>query len=491
MLDAGVDLCCLFGVDYVVVCVDYNGGSVGAYFGSLDLNFIEMRNVLLVFVIGLVTVAGRAQGSYPYILSMKERSEVIDRLLEDKIKTVLPGLMRREGIDMWVVISREYNEDPVIKTLLPSTWLAARRRTILVMYDQGGDKGVETLAVARYDVGATFKKAWDKEKEPGQWKRLVEIITERKPAKIGINKSGAFGLADGITATDMEELDQALPAQYKKRVVPAEKLAIGWLETRTPMEMTLYPQICRIAHEIIAEAFSERVIQPGVTTTEDVVWWLREKARELKLVTWFHPTVAIQRDDPESFDHLRSFSKRPGVNVILPGDLLHVDFGITYLRLNTDTQQHAYVLRPGETDAPRYLKEAFKRGNRLQDIFTGNFAEGKTGNQVLRESREQAIAENIKPSIYTHPIGYHGHAAGTTLGMWDQQEGVPITGDYPLHLETAYSIELNAATYIKEWDKEIRIMLEEEAFFDKNGVRYIDGRQKELLLIPRRSVNGD
>lgn len=448
-----------------------------------------MKKGYLLIVAVLIAFQSNAQRSYPHILPMKERAAVINRLLEGKIQTVLPGLMRREGIDMWIVISREYNEDPVIETLLPSTWLAARRRTILVMYDKGGNDGVETLAVARYDVGTTFKKAWDKEKEPDQWKRLVEVIEQRDPKKIGINKSTAFGLADGIVATDLEEFRNVLPSKYRDRIVSAEKLAIGWLETRTPAEMTVYPQICRIAHDIIDEAFSEQVIQPGVTTTEDVVWWLREKVRALKLITWFHPTVSIQRDDPESFDHLRSFSKRPEKNVILPGDLLHVDFGITYLRLNTDTQQHAYVLKPGETDAPDYLKKAFARGNRLQDIFTGNFAEGKTGNQVLKESREQAIAEGIKPSIYTHPIGYHGHAAGTTLGMWDQQGGVPVTGDYPLHLNTAYSIELNAAAYIKEWDKEIRIMLEEEAFFDKDGVRYIDGRQKELLLIPRTSMN--
>lgn len=431
----------------------------------------------------LLTVPAIAQNDYPKILSMRERSEVIDRLLVDKIENTLPQLMRREGIDMWVVVSREYNEDPVIETLLPSTWLAARRRTILVMYDQGEEKGIEALAVARYDVGAAFKSAWNKEEQPDQWARLKEIIEERNPKKIGINKSKHFGLADGIVATDFEEMQAALPKKYQDRIVSAEKLAISWLETRTELEMTIYPQICRIAHEIIAEAFSDRVIQPGVTTTEDVVWWMREKVRALKLQTWFHPTVDVQRADPESFDHLRTFSKRPEKNVIMPGDLLHCDFGITYLRLNTDTQQHAYVLRPGETEAPVYLKKAFANGNRLQDIFTNNFAEGKTGNAVLKESREQAIKEGIKPSIYTHPIGYHGHAAGTTLGMWDSQGGVPVNGDYPLHLNTAYSIELNAATYIKEWDKEIRIMLEEEAYFDQTGVNYIDGRQTELILI--------
>ncbi|MEP2448405.1 MAG: M24 family metallopeptidase [Balneola sp.] len=445
-----------------------------------------MKKTAFLFLILLFLIPNSfAQNSYPEILSMKERAEVIDDLLEDKIQTVLPDLMRRTGIDMWVVVSREYNEDPVIETLLPATWLAARRRTILVMYDQGEGKGVETLAVARYDVGKTFKKAWDKEKEPDQWKRLKEIIEERNPKKIGVNQSDDWGLADGIVATDLQEMKSAIGKKYSDRIVSAEKLAVGWLETRSAKEMIIYPQIVRIAHKIIAQGFSDEVIQPGVTTTNDVVWWFREKIRELKLITWFHPSVSIQRADPESFDHLRSFSSRPDNNVIMPGDLIHVDFGITYLRLNTDTQQHAYILKPGETEVPAYLKKAFDNGNRLQNIFTNNFKEGRTGNEVLKMSREQSIAEGIKPSIYTHPIGYHGHAAGTTLGMWDSQGGVPGSGDYPLHLNTAYSIELNAATFIEEWGKEIRIMLEEDAYFDKTGVWYINGRQKEIMMVPR------
>ena len=440
---------------------------------------------LIIALLVILPLAGQSQENYPLILSMKQRAMVIDRLLAEKIETVLPGLMRREGIDMWIIVSREYNEDPVIGTFLPATWLAARRRTILIIIDRGAEMGLETLAVARYDVGESFKKAWDKEKEPDQWKRVAQIIAERDPEKIGVNKSEYVGLADGITATDLEELKLAIGEKFSNRIVSAEKVAIGWLETRTPSEMAVYPQICRIAHMIIDEALSDRVIQPGVTSTDDVVWWMREKIRELKLITWFHPSMSIQRADAEHFDHIRMFTESADQNVIQPGDLLHVDFGITYLRLNTDTQQHAYVLRPGETDAPEYLKNAFKRGNLLQDIFTGNFKVDKTGNEVLKESREQAIAKGIKPAIYTHPIGYHGHAAGTTLGMWDSQGGVPGTGDYPLHLNTAYSIELNAATFIEEWGKEIRIMLEEDAFFDENGVHYIDGRQTELLLIPR------
>ncbi len=443
-----------------------------------------MKIILLLITLSTLTLSAHSQ-SYPEILPMKERARVIDHLLADKVQTILPDIMRSEGIDMWLIISREYNEDPVIKTLLPATWLAARRRTILVIYDRGNDEGLETLAVARYDVGEIFKKAWNKEVQPDQWVRLLEIIEERDPKKIGINISETWQHADGMVVTDYEELKKGIGKKYTDRLVSAEKVAVGWLETRSAKEMIIYPQVVRIAHEIIAEGFSDKVIQPGVTTTDDVVWWYREKISELKLVTWFHPSVSIQRADPESFDHLRTFDSRPSENVILPGDLLHVDFGITYLRLNTDTQQHAYVLRPGETSVPEYLNKAFDNGNRLQDIFTGNFKEGRTGNEVLKMSREQAIEEGLKPSIYTHPIGYHGHAAGTTLGMWDAQDGVPGDGDYPLHLNTAYSIELNAATYIEEWGKEIRIMLEEDAFFDETGVWYIDGRQKEIMTIPR------
>lgn len=446
---------------------------------------MKFRLLLLTLILSSITLSVLGQKSYPEILPMKERAQVIDDLLADKIQNVLPDIMRREGIDMWLIISREYNEDPVIKTMLTATWLAARRRTILVIYDRGKEEGLETLAVARYDVGETFKKAWNKEVQPDQWARLSEIIEERDPENIGINISETWQHADGMVVTDYEELKEGIGQKYVDRLVSAEKVAVGWLETRSKKEMTIYPHIVRIAHEIIAEGFSDKVIQPGVTTTDDLVWWYREKIRELKLITWFHPSVSIQRADPESFDHLRTFDSRPNENIIQQGDLLHVDFGITYLRLNTDTQQHAYVLKPGETEVPAYLKQAFDNGNRLQDIFTDNFKEGRTGNEVLKMSREQAIAEGVKPSIYTHPIGYHGHAAGTTLGMWDSQGGVPGDGDYPLHLNTAYSIELNAATYIEEWGKEIRVMLEEDAFFDESGVWYIDGRQKEIMTIPR------
>ena len=211
-----------------------------------------------------------AQKDYPNILSVRDRSTVIDEVLEERLQTILPSIMRREGIDMWLVISREYNEDPVMRTLLPSTWLAARRRTILIMYDQGSERGIECLAIARYDVGKSFKSAWNKEEQPDQWKRLIEIIEERNPDKIGINTSADWQHADGMVVTDMEELRAVLPKKYEEKLVSAEKIAVGWLETRSAREMAIYPHICRIAHEIIDEAYTENVLTPGVTPTDDV-----------------------------------------------------------------------------------------------------------------------------------------------------------------------------------------------------------------------------
>ena len=440
-----------------------------------------MKQILLLFVL-LSALYSNAQP----VLAPREQAQVVDEILQERIEQLLPSLMQQSGIDMWVIISREYNEDPVLKTFLPATWLSARRRTMLVFYTHPDKKTFEKLAIARYNVGETIKASWNMEKFPDQWDALIDIIQSRNPQKIGINLSDHYGHADGLVHTEYTELMKRLSPAFQKKVVSAEKLAVSWLETRTPREMMIYPKLVQLTHELIAEAFSEKVITPGVTTTDDVVWWFRRRFQEMGLETWFHPSVDVQRNDPQDFEHLRSFSNRPKDQVIMPGDLIHCDVGITYLRLNTDIQQHGYLLKPGETDVPESIKKAFSRGNRLQDILTGAFSNGKTGNQMLSEALAQAKAEGIIPSIYTHPLGFHGHAAGPAIGMWDMQNGVPGTGDYPLKPNTAYSIELNAATDIPEWKKQVRIMLEEDGFWDGKTFRYINGRQTSIYLIPRR-----
>ena len=447
-----------------------------------------MKPLLLIIAALLISLVGYNQDILPDILPIKERSRVIDEILEDRLDNLLPSLMRREGIDMWILISREYNEDPVMKTILPSTWLAARRRTIMVFFDNGNE--VEKIAIARYSVGRLLKGEWNVDVYPDQWEALMNIITDRNPKKLGLNYSANYGLADGLVKSEYESFMSYLPEAMHSKVVSAERLAVAWLETRSARELEIYPMICRLGHIILREGLSENTITPGVTTTDDVVWALRQKVIDYGLQTWFHPSVSVQRAEMGNNEFLRSFSKRPEQDIIRHGDLIHVDFGITYLRLNTDQQQHFYVLRPGETEAPDGLKKAFANGNRVQDLLTSNFEIGKTGNEILKASLNQAKLEGLTASIYTHPIGFHGHAAGPTIGMWDKQQGVKGPGDYPLFENTTYSIELFAATEVPEWNgKIVRIMLEEDGVYTNGKFEFLDGRQKELWLIPQPRLN--
>ncbi len=441
-----------------------------------------MKKALL-FTLSIISIWSYGQ----QILPESQRAKVVDEILEERFNVLLPKLMDETEIDMWIVISREYNEDPVIKTMLPSTWLNARRRTILLFYRDKAKGSIDKLAVARYNVGKSIQSAWDKEKEPNQWKRLMQLIEERNPKKIGLNFSKDHNIADGLDKTDYEEFMENLPKKYQSKVVSAEQLAVRWIETRTPREMVIYNQLVDITHDVISEAFSEKIITPGVTTTTEVEWWMRQKVTDLGLETWFHPTVDVQRTSEELVGHLYSFSGRPDDLVIQPGDLLHCDFGITYLRLNTDCQELAYVLKPNEKEAPKFLKDALKEGNRVQDFLTKNMIKGRTGNEILAKALQEAKDNGLRPAIYTHPLGAYGHSAGTTIGMWDSQGGVMKDDgeNYPLNPNTVYAIELNATVNIPEWKRDIRIMLEEAGFYGEDGFRYVNGRQTELLLIPR------
>tara|TARA_B100000242_G_scaffold168071_1_gene120174 strand:+ start:516 stop:1835 length:1320 start_codon:yes stop_codon:yes gene_type:complete len=416
------------------------------------------------------------------ILSLRERADLIEKIQKERIQNLLPKLMEEQDIDLWVLITREYNEDPVVKTLLPPTWLNARRRTILV-FSKMKNK-VDAVAITRYNFGKNIRSIWDKEKEPNQWKALSDYIISQNPNKIGINISDNYGIADGLAKTDFDGIMNSLPVKFQKRIVSAESLAVRWIETRTSIEMTIYNTLVEITHNIIKEAFSSKVITPGVTTTDDVVWWMREKVSRLGLKTWFHPTVDVQRTGQSD---LYGFDGESKFDIINSGDLVHCDFGITYLTLNTDCQELAYVLRPNETEAPEYLKKALKKGNDVQDDLTSNFKKGRTGNTTLKMAIQASKAKGLRPQIYTHPLGLYGHSAGTTYGMWDAQDGVPGSGDHPLHENTVYAIELNAKVYIKEWDKDIRVMLEEAGYFGPNGFRYVNGRQTKFLLIGNKN----
>ena len=410
------------------------------------------------------------------ILPLRQRAEVKNGWLRRRLDEVLSEIMRREGFDMWIVVAREYNEDPVIMTLLPEPAMAARRRTMLV-FNGDQDGTLERLTLDRYGHGDYYAAAWDPDEEE-QYECLGRIVRERDPQVIGINFSDTFAFGDGLSHGEYKQLAAALGEEYTGRAQGAERLCIGWLERRIQPELTVYPGILEIGHAIIAEAFSSRVIQPGITTADDVVWWMRQKMLDLGLKAWFQPMVDIQAPG-QSYDEKES--KR---RLILPGDLLHCDVGFYYLGLATDQQQNAYVLKPGESDAPKGLKAALAEGNRLQDIHAEAMVPGRTGNEVLKTALDKAREEGLNPSIYTHPIGYHGHGAGPTIGLWDRQEGVPGRGDYELFDGTCYAIELNVRRKVPAWDgQEVKMALEEDAVLTGGNLQWLSGRQTQLYLI--------
>lgn len=422
----------------------------------------------------------QAAPALPALLSARERAEAENRLLAERLETVIPAIMRAEGIDLWLLVAREYFEEPVVATMLDAENMHARRRTILIFHDPGAGKPVERLTVSRYGLGGLFQPAWDPAKQPDQWQAAADLIAARNPAKIAVNVSDIHQFADGMTVSQYDKFAAALPAALRSRVVSGEGLAIRWLETRTPAEMALYPAIMRTAHAVIAEAFSRKVITPGVTTAEQVQWWYRDRLLQLGLDAWFHPSIAIQR--PSAKEGAKGMLE--GAEVIRPGDLLWTDFGITYLRLNTDTQHLAYVLKPGERDAPAGLRQGVANTNRLQDILLRQFAVGRSGNEALALARAEAKAAGLDPSIYSHPIGLHGHGAGPSIGFWDNQNADP-RGDAPIRANTAWSIELTTYAAVPEWGgQKVDFRAEENAFFDGKAVRWIDGRKTSLTLIP-------
>ena len=406
------------------------------------------------------------------VKSVRAQASIVNALLSDKMEKLLPSLMMEHKIDCWVMITREYNEDPIVKTFLPAEWLAARRRTIIVLYQNPNTHEVQKFAVARYPIGKDILSAWDPNKVPDQWEALVQLLKKLNPNQIAVNTSKDFAHADGLDHTEYTELMEALPNNFQQRIISAEPLAVAWLETRTHKEMEYYPVLLNITHAIIKEGFSNKVIKVDKTTTTDLEWWFRQKLSDLGLTTWFHPSVEIQRRKTNAKDE-----------VIRRGDFLHVDFGITYLRLNSDVQEQAYVLLANEKEVPKDLQAAFTKTNQLQDILTDQFKLGRSGNEILSNALSTAKAHAIEASIYTHPIGYHGHAAGPTIGMWDMQNGVPGSGDYKMRANTCYSIELNAMHHLVGWDAPVRVALEQNGYFDGKEFKYIDGRQLNIHVI--------
>jgi hypothetical protein len=444
---------------------------------------VTCRSFLLTALLCSATPAAEPPWRLP---PLREQAGIQGQWLKARLDRALPALMRRHGVAMWLVIMREYNEDPVFYSLVPPTTMAARRRTIFVFHDRG-ERGVERLALGGGSQGGLYTVYRDPA-DPGreimgenQWATLRKIVEERRPATIAIDISPTHAFSDGLSAGEYEQLQAALGPEWMKRVVRGELLPLQYIQVRLPEMMPTYRHMMEVVHWLLGRAFSSEVITPGRTTGQDVVWWLRQQTRDLGYDTWFHTTVRVQKPTASDADLL---SEEEAV-VIGKGDVLHVEFGLSALGLKTDTQHMGYVLRDGESGPPAGVLKAFAQAQRLQEIVLERLKPGATGNEVLAGSLAAMRDSQIPGSVYSHPIGDHGHGAGPLIGLWDRQQGVPGRGDAPLLNDTWYSIELSVRAPVPEWGgRTLFVGMEEDAAIDSNGkADWVLRRQERFHLV--------
>jgi Xaa-Pro aminopeptidase len=452
---------------------------------------LVMKAVLGISILGAggsASAAEPAAAMPPRLPSLREQDAIRQEWLKLRLERFLPTLMRRHGVSMWLVINREYNEDPVFRSLISPSVMFARRRTILVFFDRGGDKGVERLALGGGTNGGLYEIYRDPDNAgreimgDSQWQTLRKVIEQRQPSTIAIDVSHTHAFSDGLSAGEREQLETAL-GPWTSKLVRAENLPLEYISMRLPEMEPHYVAMMKTVHALIARAFSNEVITPGKTTSKDVEWWLRQNVNDLGLGEWFPPTVSVQRPERKATEF--AATARPDAEVIQRGDHLHVDFGIYAMGLATDTQHVGYVLKPGETDAPAGLQKALANSNRMQDIAFEEMRPGRTGNEVLASMLAQMKKEGIEGSMYSHPINDYGHGAGPLIGLWDRQEGVPGRGDVTLLPSTWFSIELQASTPVPEWGgQKVRSAQEEDAILGPEGrMRWVLSRQTKYHLV--------
>lgn len=408
---------------------------------------------------------------------MRERAAIINRNLRGRLDALLPLAMRETGFDMWIILCQEDNPDPVFTTMIPmDTWCPILQ--ILIFFDRGAG-GVERINISGVNTHDLYDRPYRGQLEQEQWPRLRQIVAERDPQRIGINIGATQWAAGGLTYNLYRQLIAHLPDRYVARLQSAEPLATRWLATLTDDEIATFDEVVRLGRSLIAECYTSAAITPGVTTTTDLEWFYWQRCADLGLDVAFKPFFNTVRR--------AAVKAQFGADdlVIRPGDLIHCDVGIRYLRLNSDHQEWAYVLAEGETDAPAGLRALLAEGNRLQDIFMAEFRQGRTGNQLLRSILERARREGVpNPRVYSHSLGLFLHEPGPLIGLPWEQEANRGRGDVALEDGNAFTMELSVAGPVAEWDgQEVQLSMEEDVVFTSAGCRVVDGRQTGFYLL--------
>lgn len=403
-------------------------------------------------------------------MTLKQQSELTDNILKERIDSLLPNLMKELDIQCWVITGREYNEDPVLHTFLPSFMQHVRRTMILIFLNIDGKYKKICLDPEQSVLNEYYECVWDRENET-QYEAFGRILEEYSPANVALNTMSNIPLADGLTV----QLLANIKPYIKTKTVSAEKMCVRWLESRLDKEVDVIRNIVEKTHEIINNSFSSEFVIPDKTTTDDIEWHMREQIVELNGVYWFGPDVDFQREGEVN-------SRQKGL--IKKGDLLHCDIGIQYLGYNSDIQRLAYVLSESSDDSVDEMQGMLSLGNNLQDELTSEFIEGRTGNEILKKTFDKVRDKEYNSMMYTHPIGYHGHGVGPSIGKYDNQKHVPLIGELKLYNNTCYALELNISKKMSAWNNQlVYIYLEEDIIFKDNKTEYLNGRQENIIMI--------
>ena len=367
------------------------------------------------------------------IKSTREQNEIKDICLKERLELIVPKVLKESKADMWIVASKEYHEDLVFDSLTPASYLTARRITMLVFVKAGNEVKRLSLSMPDGALNSYYPQYW-KFGEEEQMEALNRLLVEYDPQNIAINISEDHTYADGLSYGLYQTFLKEIKAPYNERFMVDAMIPIKTMEIRTPTEFTLYPELMSLAFSVIEEAFSLKVIEPGKTTCQDVEYFMMDRVTQSGLQYWFSPTIDLQREGHDGIIY---------DGVIEKGDLLHCDFGIKYLNLCSDTQRLAYVAKDEDEDVPQWMKDGFKVNNRFQDIVGECMADGKSGNDVLVDALNKAHEEGIDACLYSHPCNIYGHGPGTTIGLWNNQNPIPIRGDILMSYDTVYALELN------------------------------------------------
>ncbi|MBC7899759.1 MAG: M24 family metallopeptidase [Saprospiraceae bacterium] len=414
----------------------------------------------------------------PKLLSQRDQMDVREAWLKKRLVTMLLPMMKKNGIDIWIVVNEEFHSDPVTEHIVPPIPIVGRR-DLFVFIDRGGK--LERFAVVRY-LEERLKNHYTvlnppRTEMPAALKKLID---GRNPKTIALNIGGNRGQQSGLTYDGYKFLAETLGADNEKKFVSAANLLTEFFDARLPEELEHYRTAVLATDVITRRAFSNEVITPGKTTVGDVRWWMMQQVNNLGLGIWFQPDLRVQRQ-AKSTGTTQQFLSTADENVVLErGDLIHVDFGLNYMGLSTDWQKHGYILNKGEKDAPAGLKAALKNTNRLQDILFSFARAGMTGAEVYDQTMAECKKQGIDAMIYSHPIGAHGHGLGASIDFRRAIGGA----EERLRLGSYTSIELNTSTNVPEWNNQrVTIMGEDDAYMTESGYKFFRPRQTEFYLI--------